>query len=95
MERSTNDELKGDKFVCSCGNTNFEQECYVKSIEIVNVIKDENEKLTIVSKEMQEVLAENIEYTNEVRCPKCQAHYTVGRQDGKDIICQTGVGEDE
>lgn len=94
MERTLNEnKIDGSIFACKCGNTEFDQECFVKSVEIV-VISKKDEHITIISKDMKEVAEEDIEYNNNFMCPKCGAVYEIISKDGTDMILDTNVGED-
>lgn len=89
MERSMSENIEGETFACTkCGNTEFEQECYTKSIEIVNIKKKDNEMI-IISKDMLEINAEEIEYNNEFVCPKCKNVYVIGKNKDVDVIYNT------
>lgn len=85
-------DTKVEKFSCSkCGNTEFDQECFIKSYEIVNIIKTDD-KLSILSLDMHEVKEEDIEHNNEFLCPKCNAKYTIGKKDNIDTVFDIGEG---
>jgi transcription elongation factor Elf1 len=86
MERTLVENTQGEIFSCTnCGNTEFEQDCYVKSTEIVN-IKRQLGVLTIVSKTMYEISEDQIEYNNSFTCPKCNTQYEIITRDGVDTI---------
>lgn len=94
MERSLEDtEISGLIFACSCGNTEFEQECFVKSCEIINIV-DNNSVIKIVSKNMKDILEDDIEYNNNFKCPTCGTEYEVINKDGKSVVVKLTVGED-
>jgi acetone carboxylase gamma subunit len=89
MERLVTDEVLGDKFQCQCGNTEFEQDCYAKIVEKIDVI-DMNGEMILVSKTMKPLEADDIEHTSEFTCPKCNSSYEVTKRDGKDAIVKLG-----
>lgn len=92
MERNTNLNNKFEMFSCSnCGNTNFEQECFVKSHEIVNIHRNENKEMSIVSIDLKTINQEDIEYNNEFMCIKCNTYYDIINIDGVDTIIQIGA----
>lgn len=97
MERTLNDkaEIPGDIFACPiCQNTAFHQECFVKTIEIVNIKQKADKELMIISRDIVENVAEDIEYNNEFQCPKCQTLFEIIKKDGTDVIVQIGLDEE-
>lgn len=81
-------------FACKCGNTEFEQECFVKTIEIIN-IRRISDAMKIISKDMHEVDEKDIEYHNEFNCPKCGEKYSIKQIKGVDTIYSIGEDYDE
>lgn len=95
MQRTINDEEKdlGLMFACSnCGNTEFYQDCFAKIVEIINIMKKDKE-ITIVSKYIHEDSMDDIEYSNDFKCPKCKTEYDIIRRDGEDVVLQIGFEE--
>jgi len=94
VERTLNEnkEIEGDKFQCTCGNIEFQQDCYMKSIEKVHIVKRVSTDMLIVSIDMIPPGDEEVEYNNSFSCPKCGAEYYISKKDGTDIICKESEG---
>jgi transcription elongation factor Elf1 len=89
MER-LNEEIQGDKFQCRCGNTEFEQDCFVKTTEQIDIVMVKEDTIIVVSKNMKDLNTEDFEYTSEFTCPKCNKIYEITKRDGKDFIVDLG-----
>lgn len=97
MERTLNDyiEIPGNIFACPvCKNTAFHQDCFTKTIEIVNIKEKPDKEIIIISRDIVENVEEDIEYNNEFQCPKCQTLFNVVKKDGVDLIVQIGLDEE-
>lgn len=90
MKRDIDIEIEGERFSCSkCGNINFNQDCYIKASEIVNIVR-KDKKMTIVTIGLNDIKEEQIEYDNSFKCPKCNTLYEINKVENEDLIYDVG-----
>jgi hypothetical protein len=80
-------EQQFETFQCECGSKEFNQTCYVKIFEIIEIKRNGND-IKIISKNVEEINTEDIENEHEIFCVNCGKEYKVIKKDGRDSICE-------